>query len=140
MLISDVFDELVAGLHRQLPEAGFPDIRPAHCTAVFRVIDPDGTRAGELARRAGITPQGMAEFVSYLQARGYVERVHDPNDRRVRIVKLTDRGRAAADAASAAFAAIEANWTERLGTTQMAQLRQLLTDLAIPSEPDAAAH
>lgn len=133
MLISGVFDALVEGLHQRLPEAGFPDIRPAHCTGVFRVIDPDGTRPGELARRAGITPQGMAEAVGYLESRGYVERVPSPDDRRGRIVRLTDRGRQAADAAADAFAAIEAGWRTQLGERRMAQLHHMLAELIDPA-------
>jgi DNA-binding MarR family transcriptional regulator len=130
MLVSAVFDSFVQGLHRRLPEAGFPDIRPAHCTGVFRVIDPKGTRPGELARRAGMTPQGMAELVRYLETRGYVERIPDPHDRRGRIVRLTQRGKQAAAAATDAFAAIETTWQEHLGTKRMAQLRHMLADLA----------
>lgn len=130
MLVSAVFDALVHGLHRRLPEAGFPDIRPSHCTGVFRVIDPEGTRPSELARRAGITPQGMAEAVGYLESRGYVERISDPADRRVRIVRLTDRGQQAAAAAAAAFADIEAGWQDQLGENRMVELRQMLAELA----------
>jgi DNA-binding MarR family transcriptional regulator len=129
MLVSAVFDAFVEGLHRRLPEAGFPDIRPAHCTGVFRVIDPKGTRPGELARRAGITPQGMAELVRYLESRGYVERLPDPHDRRGRIVRLTRRGTQAAAAAADAFTAIEAAWRKRLGAKSMNQLRHMLAEL-----------
>lgn len=130
MLVSALFDALVKGLHRRLPEVGFSDIRPTHCTGVFRVIDPDGTRPGELARRAGITAQGMAEAVGYLESRGYVKRIPDPHDRRGRIVMLTDRGRLAAAAATDAFAAIEARWRTHIGEQRMTQLRRILADLA----------
>jgi DNA-binding MarR family transcriptional regulator len=130
MLVGATFDHLVGGLHKALPAAGFPDIRPAHCTGVFRVIDAEGTRPGELARRAGVTPQAMAEFVRYLEGRGYVERVPDATDRRGRIVKLTARGRQASAAAGQAFAAIEASWEQQLGKRRMAQLRKMLAELA----------
>lgn len=136
MLVSAVFDALVHELHRRLPQAGFPDIRPAHCTGVFRVIDPDGTRPGELARRAGITAQGMAEAVGYLESRGYVKRIPDPHDRRGRIVTLTERGHRAATAAVDAFAAIEATWRERLGERRMVQFRRMLAELATDETPN----
>lgn len=131
MLVSAVFDAFVQGLHRRLPQAGFPDIRPAHCTGVFRVIDPEGTRPGELARRAGITAQGMAEAVGYLESRGYLERIPDPNDRRGRIVTLTESGRLAAAAAAEAFADIETSWRDHLGEDRMSQLRHMLADLTM---------
>jgi DNA-binding MarR family transcriptional regulator len=128
--VSSLFDAFVEGLHQRLPAAGFHDIRPAHCTGVFRVIDPEGTRPTELARRAGVTPQAMAEFVRYLELHGYLTRAPDPTDGRGRIVRLTPSGRAAAAAAGEAFAAIEASWTDKLGEKRMAQLRRMLGELA----------
>lgn len=133
MLVSAAFDSLVESLHQALPAAGFPDIRPAHCTGVFRVIDAEGTRPTELARRAGVTPQAMAEFVRYLENRGYVTRVADPTDGRGRIVTLTPRGREASAAAGQAFAAIEARWELQLGKRRMEQLRKMLAELANPA-------
>lgn len=132
MLFSDVFDALVHSMHESLPAAGFDDIRPSHSVGVLRTLDPEGTRPGELARRAGVTPQAMAEFVRYLEARGYVERVPDPTDGRARIVRLTTRGHEAAKAAHVAFDAIEADWKHRLGDQRYRQLKEMLAELRAP--------
>ena len=130
MLVSTVFDSLVDALHTALPAAGFPDIRPAHSINLFRVIDAGGTRPTELARRAGVTPQAMAEIVRYLEDRGYAQRVPDPGDGRGRIVRLTPRGREASAVAGRVFAGLEAKWEKTLGGRQMAQLRKMLGELA----------
>lgn len=130
MNISVLFGTLVDALHAALPAAGFPDIRPAHSINLFRVIDPGGTRPTELARRAGVTPQAMAEFVRYLEPRGYVERVPDPSDGRGRIVRLTPRGREASAVAGQVFTDLETRWEDHLGQRAMAQLRQMLAELA----------
>lgn len=130
MHISVLFDALVDALHTALPTAGFPDIRPAHSINLFRVIDADGTRPGELARRAGVTPQAMAEIVGYLQGRGYAERVPDPADGRARIVRLTPRGHQASAVAARVFTDLEAQWERHLGQARMAQLRRTLGELA----------
>jgi DNA-binding MarR family transcriptional regulator len=130
MNISVLFGTLADALHTALPAAGFPDIRPAHSINLFRVIDPGGTRPTELARRAGVTPQAMAEFARYLEARGYVERVPDPSDGRGRIVRLTPRGREASAVAGQVFTDLEARWEDHLGQRAMAQLRQMLAGLA----------
>lgn len=130
MLLSDLFDQLVAQMHHALPAAGFGDIRPAHSLGVFRVIDPDGTRPTELARRAGVTPQATAEFVRYLEQRGYVERTPDPADGRARLVVLTPRGQQAAAAAREAFAEIEARWRDHIGNHRLAELTGMLEELA----------
>lgn len=129
MLFSDVFDALVAEMHDALPNAGFDDIRPSHSVGVFRTVDAEGTRPGELARRAGVTPQAMAEFVRYLEGRGYVERVPDPTDGRARLVRLTPRGKKAAVAAHDAFAKIEERWKRALGARRYDELKEMLAAL-----------
>jgi DNA-binding MarR family transcriptional regulator len=130
MNISAVFDSLVEALHTALPAAGFPDIRPAHSINLFRVIDAGGTRPTELARRAGVTPQAMAEIIRYLEGHGYAERVPDPSDGRARIVTLTPRGHQAAAVAGRVFTGLEAKWEQVLGESRMAQLRAMLAELA----------
>jgi DNA-binding MarR family transcriptional regulator len=130
MNISAVFDSLVQALHTALPAAGFPDIRPAHSINLFRVIDAGGTRPSELARRAGVTPQAMAEIIRYLEGHGYTERVPDPSDGRARIVRLTPRGHEAAGIAGHVFTGLEAKWEQALGGARMAQLRAMLAELA----------
>jgi DNA-binding MarR family transcriptional regulator len=130
MNISAVFDTLVEALHTALPAAGFPDIRPAHSINLFRVIDAGGTRPTELARRAGVTPQAMAEIIRYLEGHGYAERVPDPTDGRARIVKLTPRGHEASAVAGQVFTGLEAKWEETLGEHRMTQLRTMLAELA----------
>jgi DNA-binding MarR family transcriptional regulator len=129
MLFSDVFDALVAEMHDGLPAEGFEDIRPSHSVGVFRTVDPGGTRPGELARRAGVTPQAMAEFVRYLEGRGYVERIPDPSDGRARLVRLTAKGREAAVAAHTVMDGIEERWKRTLGAKRFAELKQMLSEL-----------
>lgn len=130
MNISALFDALVQALHTALPAAGFADIRPAHSINLFRVIDAGGTRPTELARRAGVTPQAMAEITRHLEDRGYAERFPDPGDGRARIVRLTSRGREAAAVAARVFTDLDAKWEKHLGHRQMAQLREMVGELA----------
>lgn len=130
ILVSRLFDTLVASLHEALPAAGFPDIRPAHSINLFRVIDPEGTRPTELARRANVTPQAMAEIGRYLEQHGYVERLPDPSDGRGRVLRLTVRGREASSVARRVFADLEAEWDRKLGTRRCRQLRTMLRELS----------
>jgi DNA-binding MarR family transcriptional regulator len=131
IMVSGLFDTLVEALHEALPAAGFSDIRPAHSINLFRVIDAEGTRPTELARRAGVTPQAMAEIVRYLEGRGYVERIPDDSDGRARIVRLTPRGHEAFAVAGRVFVELERYWEDQLGETRMAQLREILGELAL---------
>ena len=78
-------------LHRRLAQRGHPDVRPAHGYA-FQAIGPDGTTAGELGQRLGVTKQAAGQMVDDLTRLGYVERGPDPSDGRRRLVTLTPRG------------------------------------------------
>jgi len=115
-------------LHRRIAELGHPDVRAPHGN-VFAFLDDEGTPASELARRAQITKQSMAELVTHLERHGYVERVPDPADRRAKLVRATARGSEVYAAAREAIADIERDWTERLGEAKMRRLRELLREL-----------
>ena len=128
MLLREPFLAMTGHLHRRLAEAGHTEVRPAH-GAVFQFLDDAGTRVSALAERAQMTKQSMAELVAHLEARGYVERVPDPADRRARLVRATARGRALLPIAMGAIAETETSWANRLGEDGMAELRRLLEDL-----------
>jgi DNA-binding MarR family transcriptional regulator len=127
-LLHGPFQILVDELHEGLAEAGYPDIRPAHGN-VFGYIRKEGSRLTELAERAQLTKQTVGYLVDYLEERGYVERGPDPDDRRAKIVRLTDEGRELIDVARKIMDRIEARWAKLLGEDRMEQLRELLTEL-----------
>jgi DNA-binding MarR family transcriptional regulator len=115
-------------LHRRIAQHGHPEVRAPHGN-VFGFLDDTGNQVSELARRAQITKQSMAELVAHLERQGYVERVPDPNDRRAKLVRATDRGREVYAVAREAISEIEREWTARLGAAKMRQLRELLQEL-----------
>lgn len=115
-------------LHKRIGERGHPDVRPPHGN-VFAFLDDEGTPVSELARRAQITKQSMAELVAHLERHGYVERVPDPGDRRAKLVRATARGSEVYAIAREAIAEIEREWTARLGDRKMRRLRELLQEL-----------
>ncbi len=128
-LLRVAFQATVAAVERALVRAGFSDVRPAHFS-VFQHMEPGGVRATVLAERAQITKQSMGYLVDYLAARGYVERVPDPADRRAQLVRLTDRGQALARCAREAILDLEASWAKRLGADHFEQLRVTLRRIA----------
>ena len=127
-LLDHVKELAVAELHDRLADEGFPEIRPGH-GRVFRFVEPDGSRLTDIAERAGLTKQAMGELVSDLEQLGHVERYSCPQDGRAKIITLTDRGRAAVEAAERIFADIESRWAERVGEERMASLRATLAEL-----------
>lgn len=122
------FQAIVIRLHHDLSAAGFGELRPAHYV-VFQLIRPEGSRLTELADEAQITKQSMGYLVDYLEERGYVERVADPEDGRAKLVRLTPRGWEVDRAARAIVAQIEAEWAGRLGAERLEELRRTLKDL-----------
>ncbi|MGK8508487.1 MarR family winged helix-turn-helix transcriptional regulator [Nocardia asiatica] len=110
-------DELRARLDEQL--------RPAHY-AVFRYLDPHGSRITELAEAAGMTQQSMGELVTHLERRGLVVRQVDPADRRARTVLLTEAGRAALEVAAERIRDIERTVQHAVGQRTLAELRATL--------------
>jgi DNA-binding MarR family transcriptional regulator len=115
-------------LHRRIAQRGHPAVRAPHGN-VFGFLDAEGNQVSELARRAQITKQSMADLVAHLERHGYVERVPDPTDRRAKLVRPTARGREVYAIARDAIAEIEREWTARLGARKMRQLRELLQEL-----------
>jgi len=111
-----------------LRDAGFSDILPAHL-GVFQHPGPDGVRPGVLAARAHASKQAMNHLLHQLEEAGYLVREDSAHDRRMRVVRLTDRGRAAARTIEETVHKIEAEWANLLGETAYAGLRAGLARL-----------
>jgi DNA-binding MarR family transcriptional regulator len=101
--------------------AGFSDIRAAHSN-VFRLLPVEGCRVTELAERAYSSKQAMGYLVDYLEERGYLERVPDPNDGRAQIVRRTERGWEVNRTARRLVEQLQAEWAQQVGEEQMASM------------------
>lgn len=99
-------------------------------TDVMLLIDRDGTRIGDLARRAGVTKQSMALAAISLEEKGLVHRLPDPRDARAKLVVLTDDGWEALRFGRSVADGIHQRWTGLLTDDAMAQLVTLLSLLA----------
>ena len=128
VLLREPFMAVSERLHRHFAEHGHPEVRPPHGN-VLQYLDDAGTRVSELATRAQITKQSMAELVAHLEGHGYVERVPDPSDRRAKLVRATDRGGEVYALAHEFVARTEAELTRKLGKRKIAELRELLVEL-----------
>jgi DNA-binding MarR family transcriptional regulator len=124
-LLNVAFDDFCVDLERRVADTPYSDIRVTH-GCVFGNIDPEGTRLTELAARARMTKQSVGEVTSDLEQRGYVERVPDPSDGRAKIIRLTERGRAAQALGVGLIDEIEQEWAERFGAERVAVLREAL--------------
>jgi len=118
-------------LHADLQAHGtlaFPELRGSH-RRILQMIPAQGVRITDLARIAGMTKQALGEFVDWLEQSGFVRSGRDPADGRVRLVTRTDRGDAAAEAATLAIAAVEREWRKEVGAETFDTMKQALRQL-----------
>jgi DNA-binding MarR family transcriptional regulator len=94
--------------------------------AVLQYPGPDGARPGMLAERAGMSKQAINQLLRSLESFGYIVRSDAPGEGRARIVRLTNRGRAAYSKIYEILRDIEREWSAELGRERFAQLKDLL--------------
>lgn len=135
-LFGVALDAMLEDFHQELQKTEFTDIRPTH-GCVFRFVKGDGMRLTALAELAGMTKQSVGEIVDDLVARGYVQRIPDPDDRRAKLICLTERGEEAQGCGFGLFAEVEKRWIERYGAERVAQMRELLEEIAATEAPAA---
>ena len=95
-------------------------------------------RLTELATHAGMTKQSVGEIVDDLVELGYVERIPDPQDRRAKLIRLTEKGVEAQRVGFGLIDEIESRWAERFGTGRVGELRELLEEVVAELAPHAA--
>ncbi|HEX6603046.1 MAG TPA: MarR family winged helix-turn-helix transcriptional regulator [Solirubrobacterales bacterium] len=135
-LLDVVSDAFFKEFRAELEQSEFNDIRPTH-GCVFRYVDGDGLRLTEIAERASMTKQSVGEIVDDLADRDYVKRVPHPEDRRAKLICLTQRGERAQAHGRRLFAKVERRWAQRYGADRIAALRELLEEVAADKAPFA---
>jgi DNA-binding MarR family transcriptional regulator len=132
LLLRLIYQHYAQDIDATLHEAGFGDIRPAHAN-VFPFVPPDGISVSGLAELARVRKQTMAQAVEELERMGYVERRPNPDDRRSRLVFLTERGASVKPVSHATAARVEERWAELTSPEELEALRatllRLLTEL-----------
>lgn len=120
-------------VRQAMRDAGY-DVTVAQSRLAQRIAE-DGTRLTELADRAGVTKQTASLLVAALEREGLVERVPDPEDGRARLIRLSARGREAAQRAMEVVIGVESEWTAHLGPELTERLREALVRLCEVTDP-----
>jgi DNA-binding MarR family transcriptional regulator len=128
--------ELFARITQRLVEAERP-ILDRHGLAMWPYVvlarlarSPASTQL-ELAREIGYDKTRLIKILDELGEAGLIERVPDPEDRRARIVTLTDAGRERLTAIRAEIRAMEAEFLATLSAAQQRSLRRVLAGLLV---------
>jgi DNA-binding MarR family transcriptional regulator len=119
-------------LQDRFAEAGYPEVRASYGSVLIPLLEEDGLRIGEIARRARLSKQTMTTMVRLCERDGLVERRPDPADGRATRVHLTARARRFRPAAERVLGRLEHDARRSLGEQRLAELRRSLTELSEP--------
>jgi len=100
-------------------------LSPGVIKTLMRLAKADGVSMGDMARGIGCDPSYITALVDDLDERGLARREPAPYDRRVKIIVLTDAGRALAEEIDAIMSVPPAALAA-LSQQQLRQLRDLL--------------
>ena len=102
--------------------AGIEDMRTPFGFVIRALADRDRTLT-ELADLLGVSKQAAIKVVDEMEARGFLERHPDPDDRRVKVLRLTDKGRTVRRTALAASRGLERELRQEIGDPAVDGLR-----------------
>ena len=111
-------------------EAGFPEVRASYGSVLIPLLEEDGLRMGEIARRAGLSKQTITTMVRLCERDGLVERRPDPEDGRATRVHLTVRARHFQPAAERVLGRLERDVEGSIGVRRLGELRGSLKRLS----------
>lgn len=113
---------------------------------VLRFVGDEGIDQRELPRLSGVSKPVVQSLVACLERHGWITIGADAQDPRVRIIRLTPRGRRLSTTWEHAVADVENDWRSRFGKEQLERLRHALEaiseqiDPSVPHYPMAVAH
>lgn len=139
ILLNLAFNRFKDELNASLATAGYDDIGPSF-GYVFRLL-ADGSRSlTEVAAHLQMTAPGALKVVEDMVAKGYVSRSADAQDKRVKQLALTARGKAALKLARQFHDRFEKGLAKRLGEPSLLATRSVLESIAaVPADAVASA-
>jgi DNA-binding MarR family transcriptional regulator len=124
-LLAIAFRSMIDGLHEQLSQRGWTDVRPAY-GFVLLAARHDTTTATEIAVLMGTSKQAASKLVDGMVAAGYLDRL-PAGDARQRPVGLSERGHQLLAVVEEIYRQIEGDWAEVIGQRSVERLRRDLT-------------
>jgi len=108
--------------------AGWGEVRPSYGSILVPLLEEDGLRIGELARRARLSKQTMTTMVRLLERDGLVRRERDPDDGRAFRIVLTSKARRFEPVAEHTLTELSALARERLGERRLQSVKHALKE------------
>ncbi|GAB2604609.1 MarR family winged helix-turn-helix transcriptional regulator [Kribbella endophytica] len=121
---------LQADMVRTAHRRGHLEVKPAH-NSVFATLAEEGSRAADMAVRAGITRQSMGEVIRDMVALGLLEMRPDPEDRRAKLVTYTEHGRWVAGRGYEHLIELDQRFADEIGRAEYDTAREVLARIAV---------
>lgn len=118
------FDE---SLQLSLRESGWPQVTRTE-SMVMMHVQLDINRPSDIARSMRLTRQAVHSTIAGLVARGLFELVDDPEDRRVKIIQLTEMGNAMRQDAQKIVDLLTELVSRRIGAKHIRALRAAFSE------------
>jgi MarR family transcriptional regulator, organic hydroperoxide resistance regulator len=112
-------------------------LSPGVIKTLMRLAKTDGVSMGEMARGIGVDPSYITALVDDLDTRGLARREPSADDRRVKIIVLTDAGRALAGEIDEVLS-VPPSAFSALSEPELRQLRDLLDKVLVASDRSVA--
>lgn len=94
-LFVSIYEVIAKSENESIQNGPFPDLSVAEIHTLAAIGRNGKPPMGDVAERLSVTMGTLSVSVKKLQARGYVQRENDENDRRLVLVSLTDKGKKA---------------------------------------------
>ncbi|RUS49233.1 MarR family winged helix-turn-helix transcriptional regulator [Cohnella sp. AR92] len=105
------------------------EVYPGQPPLLLRLSDADGLSQRELAESKGVKPATLTVMLQRMEKTGLIRRAADEKDQRVTRVRLTDKGREAAEAVRHAINEVEARSFEGFLPEEKLLLRRFLLQM-----------
>jgi DNA-binding MarR family transcriptional regulator len=124
-LVTDLSRLIRAELDRRIADAGL-GLTPGEGRTLAHAARAGLVRQNVLAERMGVEAMTVSTYIDRLEAKGLVERMPDPDDRRAKLVRLTEAASEALGSVNAAAASIRTDASASMDATDWAALLRLL--------------
>jgi DNA-binding MarR family transcriptional regulator len=123
------WEQAMAEMMPALAAAGFDDLRPIHRPILRNLLRE--VRPTELAASLGLSKQAINDLVREFEAKGYITLEPDPDDGRAKLITVTERGQALANAAAEIGRAAGRRWDEQVGHDRYAVFEAVLREITV---------
>ncbi|WP_068774959.1 MarR family winged helix-turn-helix transcriptional regulator [Paenibacillus sp. FJAT-26967] len=105
------------------------EVRVLLCLKMLNEENDHGVNISDISKRLSVTSPTITQMIKSLINGGYVERYNDAKDKRITLLRLTDKGAEAAMKASERYLLYFSSLIERLGEEQSKTLIYLLNEM-----------